>query len=54
MDDEIGLDDSALLLGVRDFGKENVPFKSRAGNRITRNILKILIGIIYTKKIYLH
>ena len=44
MDDEIGLDDSALLLGVRDFGKENVPFKSRAGNRITRNILKILIG----------
>ncbi len=25
----------ALVLGTRDFGKENVPFKSRAGNRIT-------------------
>lgn len=25
----------ALVLGTRDFGKDNVPFKSRAGNRIT-------------------
>ena len=44
MDEEIGRDNSTLILGVRDFGKENVPFKSRAGNRITRNVLKLLIG----------
>ena len=44
MDDEIGNDDNALILGVRDFDKENVPFKSRTGNRITRNVLKLLIG----------
>lgn len=44
MDEEVGRDDSALILGVRDFGRENVPFKSRAGNRITRNVLKVLIG----------
>jgi len=44
MDDEIGQDDSALILGVRDFDQADVPFKSRAGNRITRNVLKLLIG----------
>jgi len=44
MDDEIGTDNSALILGVRDFDRENVPFKSRAGNRITRNVLRLLIG----------
>ncbi len=36
--------ENAMILGVRDFNKENVPFKSRAGNRITRNVLRILIG----------
>jgi len=44
MDDEIGRDDSALILGVRDFDQADVPFKSRAGNRITRNVLRLLIG----------
>ena len=44
MDEEMGRDDSALILGVRDFKKENVPLKSRAGNRITRCVIKLLIG----------
>ena len=44
MDDEMGRNDSALILGVRDFDRKNVPFKSKAGNRITRNVLKVLIG----------
>ncbi len=35
----------SLILGVRDFEKENVPFKSRYGNIITRNIFKIFIGL---------
>lgn len=34
-----------LILGVRDFDKENVPFKSQYGNKITRNIFKIFIGL---------
>lgn len=44
MDDEMGRNENALILGVRDFDEENVPFKSRTGNRITRNVLKLLIG----------
>jgi len=34
-----------LILGVRDFDKENVPPKSKFGNKITRNIFKIFIGL---------
>ena len=34
-----------LILGVRDFDKENVPNKSKFGNKITRNIFKIFIGL---------
>ena len=34
-----------LILGVRDFDKENVPPKSQYGNKITRNIFKIFIGL---------
>ena len=44
LDDEMGRNDSALLLGARDFSQAGVPFKSRFGNRITRNVLKIFIG----------
>ena len=44
MDEEMGKEENALILGVRDFSQENVPFKSRAGNRITRAVLKIMIG----------
>lgn len=34
----------SLILGVRDFDKNNVPFKSRYGNIITRNILYNFVG----------
>ncbi len=34
-----------LILGVRNFHKENVPPKSKFGNVITRNIFKIFIGL---------
>lgn len=33
-----------LILGVRDFNESNVPFKSRYGNKITRSILKNIVG----------
>lgn len=33
-----------LLLGSRDFSGENVPFKSRNGNRITSVVFKLLYG----------
>lgn len=36
---------NALILGTRDFDSENVPFKSRYGNKITRNIFKIFVGL---------
>ncbi len=35
----------ALILGSRDFGKEGVPFKSRYGNIITRNVFRLLCGV---------
>lgn len=38
----------AYVLGARDFKKSNVPFKSRYGNIITRNVFKIFIGLNIT------
>lgn len=35
----------SLILGVRDFNKEDVPFKSRYGNKLTRIIFKLFIGL---------
>lgn len=35
---------SSIVLGVRDFSQEDVPFKSRFGNKITRFITQFLIG----------
>lgn len=35
----------ALILGVRDFTGENIPWKSRAGNAITENVFCYLTGI---------
>ncbi|MDD4035733.1 MAG: glycosyltransferase [Bacilli bacterium] len=37
-----------LVLGTRDFYKDQVPFKSRYGNVITRNVFKIFIGLKIT------
>ena len=34
----------SLILGCRDFNGKNVPFKSKYGNRITKNVLKFLVG----------
>lgn len=36
---------SSLVIGVRDFNKKDVPFKSRYGNKITRIIFKLFIGL---------
>ena len=44
VDDEIRTDGESLVLGVRDFSGDNVPFKSRFGNKLTRNVLKLFIG----------
>ncbi len=35
----------SLVLGVRDFDGETVPWKSRAGNRITSLVFKLMTGI---------
>ena len=35
----------SLILGVRDFNDKNVPKKSKYGNKITRSIFKLFIGI---------
>lgn len=35
----------ALILGSRDFSKEDVPFKSHYGNVITRNVFRLLCGV---------
>ncbi|MCR5501993.1 MAG: bifunctional glycosyltransferase family 2/GtrA family protein [Lachnospiraceae bacterium] len=38
----------ALVLGVRDFDRENVPKKSEYGNKITRNVMRFLAGVSVT------
>lgn len=35
----------SYILGSRDFKQSNVPFKSRYGNIITRNVFKIFVGL---------
>lgn len=34
----------SLILGVRDFNNQSVPFRSRVGNNITKYVMRILIG----------
>lgn len=42
---EVALDNmNSIVLGCRDFDKENVPFKSQYGNKLTRNILYFFVG----------
>lgn len=43
--EELKKNQSSLILGVRDFNKKDVPFKSRYGNKITRTIFKLFIGL---------
>ncbi|MBR2925498.1 MAG: bifunctional glycosyltransferase family 2/GtrA family protein [Clostridia bacterium] len=45
MVESMGEDDSGLLLGSRDFDQEDVPFKSRNGNKITSTVFKLLYGV---------
>ena len=45
LSEELKAHPSSLILGVRDFNKEDVPFKSRYGNKITRLIFKLFIGL---------
>ena len=37
-----------LILGVRDFSKENVPKRNMLGNVITRNVFKLFVGLKIT------
>lgn len=37
-------DDKSFVLGTRDFNEEQVPFKSRNGNKITTNIFQLFFG----------
>lgn len=38
------LKDEGMILGTRDFNQDNVPFKSRKGNKITTFVFKLLYG----------
>lgn len=38
------LKNNTLILGTRDFNEEQVPFKSRSGNKITTVVFKLLYG----------
>lgn len=44
MTEELHRDNAGLLLGSRDFSQENVPPKSRMGNRITSGVFLVLYG----------
>lgn len=37
--------ESALIMGCRDFKKRDIPFRSRFGNRLTSLIMKLFIGV---------
>ncbi len=39
---------NVLILGCRDFNSNNVPFRSKFGNKITRIVLKALCGVSVT------
>ncbi len=39
---------NSLVLGTRDFNQKNVPKKSKFGNKITRNVFKMFIGLNIT------
>ncbi len=39
------LETGRMVLGVRDFSRKDVPFRSRAGNRITSGVFKVFVGM---------
>lgn len=48
VDDVLSQDPSSLILGCRDFDNDSVPWKSSFGNKLTRIIMKYLIGLSVT------
>lgn len=48
LQDELCLEKKELILGVRDFDDEKVPFKSKYGNRITRTVFSLFHGVKLT------
>ena len=38
-------DDDTIVMGCRDFSQENIPARSRTGNRITSTVFRLLCGI---------
>lgn len=45
---EVTKNPDKLILGVRNFDKENVPPKSRFGNKMTRSVIKSFVGLDIT------
>lgn len=44
LEKSMGENMESLTLGVRDFNRDNVPYKSKFGNKLTRSIIKLLYG----------
>lgn len=42
---EMNREEPEVILGCRDFSQENVPFRSRAGNRLTSLAFRLLFGM---------
>ncbi len=42
------LETGSIVLGARDFCQEDVPFRSRCGNRITAGVFKLFVGMRIT------
>ena len=37
--------ENKLILGVRNFDNDDVPYKSKFGNKLTRNVFKLFVGL---------
>ena len=48
MDKELKKNPDKLIIGCRQFDEEQVPWKSRAGNKITRTVFLMFVGIKIT------
>lgn len=45
---EVLANPDSLILGCRDFDASNVPLRNRFGNKTTRNVLKLFVGLSVT------
>lgn len=48
LQDELRLEKEELILGVRDFDSDNVPPKSKFGNKLTRSVFSVFHGVRLT------